>query len=300
MDRYEQFRRAAIDRGIPDDEVGKFADQLRFAVWTAASGSGEEVVGQRGGLPRLPVGMEWPGGGYPLPFIASVDCALLPRAEGLPLPVDGTLLFFLHHEADVQAHPNTDKPGFARVLYVPAGTDTAVAPPPPDHDSTRFFDEDMPFLIPECGLSAWVEPVLPQWIRKRNVNHEPDAVQDLFEELKHIDELCELVDGLWPVPDQSSLLRIGGYCMKIGGQDSPWTRMAEVSVMSRHGTGSDLSTSDLFRLCDAEESRLIREWVPLAQFLTESDYHYGCFLISLDDLAAKRFDTMLSFTMFTE
>jgi hypothetical protein len=30
----------------------------------------------------------------PLPFIASFDCAALPRVEDLPLPADGSLLFF--------------------------------------------------------------------------------------------------------------------------------------------------------------------------------------------------------------
>ncbi|MBB5960752.1 hypothetical protein FHS29_007380 [Saccharothrix tamanrassetensis] len=49
-----------------------------------------------------------------------------------------------------------------------------------------------------------------------------------------------------------------------------------------------------------EKYRLTREWVPLAQFPTGSQYHYGCFLIGRDDLADKRFDRTLSFTMFTE
>ena len=80
MDRYEQFRSAAIDRGIPEDEAGRFAEHLRFAVWAWPCQDGEEVVGQAGGLPRLPVGMQWPGGEFPLPFIGSVECAALPSA----------------------------------------------------------------------------------------------------------------------------------------------------------------------------------------------------------------------------
>ncbi|HUQ55244.1 DUF1963 domain-containing protein [Lentzea sp.] len=69
-------------------------------------------MGQGGGLPRLPVGVGWPG--TSLPFIASVDCAALPRAEGLPLPEDGSLLFFLHHEHDLLAPLNTDEQESAR------------------------------------------------------------------------------------------------------------------------------------------------------------------------------------------
>lgn len=61
-----------------------------------------------------------------------------------------------------------------------------------------------------------------------------------------------------------------------------------------------MSRAERVRLRHEEEYRLIREWVPLAQFPTESEVYYGCFLISSDDLAAKRFGQMRSFTMFTE
>ncbi|QTR02722.1 hypothetical protein J7S33_27350, partial [Saccharothrix algeriensis] len=60
MDSYERFRRAAVDRDIPADEVEKFIDQLRFEILLGSTEPGEEVVGQSGGLPRLPVGAEWP------------------------------------------------------------------------------------------------------------------------------------------------------------------------------------------------------------------------------------------------
>ncbi|WP_344042876.1 DUF1963 domain-containing protein [Saccharothrix xinjiangensis] len=302
MDRYERFRRAAVDRGLPGDEVDAFADQLRFAVWAGAGGPEGEGVGQEGGLPRLPVGVGWPSGGSgsPLPFIASVDCAALPRAEGLPLPVDGSLLFFLHHEDDLEADPGTDGSGFARVLYVPVGTEAVVASPPPDHDRRTFFHEEIPFLVPERRLSAWVEPVLPEWVEERDVEFESEVVKQVFDGLEHLDELCELVDELWPEPDRSSSFRIGGYCAAIGGQDPPWTRMAAANLAERLAGEPDLPRSERTRLRRAEEYRLIREWVPLAQFHTGSDFYYGCFLIGSDDLAAQRFDGMRSFTMFTE
>ncbi|WP_399342135.1 hypothetical protein [Umezawaea sp. Da 62-37] len=66
-----------------------------------------------------------------MPFIGSVDCAALPRADGLGLPVNGTLLFFhvfLHHEEDMEEHPTTE---FSRVLYVPADKKAEVTSPPP-------------------------------------------------------------------------------------------------------------------------------------------------------------------------
>ncbi|WP_439657374.1 DUF1963 domain-containing protein [Lentzea sp. HUAS TT2] len=294
MDRHEQFLSAATDRGIPADEAGKFADQLRFAIWAGPAGAGDDVAGQFGGLPRLPVGEEWPGEEYPLPFIGSVDLAALPQAEGLGLPADGSLLFFLHHEEDMEEHPTTE---YSRALYVPAGTETEVASPPSGHDTRTFFMEPIPFLLPEHRLTAWVRPVLPDWLEERDVKSEADTVKQLFDELKHIDELCGLVGELWPDDDRFCTLRLGGYGRAIGGQDDPWTQMAFDNVRSRH---PEMSMDERYRLMREEEYRLVRELVPLAQFPTASEFYYGCFLISTDDLAAKRFGQMRSFTMFTE
>ncbi|MGM1058570.1 DUF1963 domain-containing protein [Saccharothrix sp. Mg75] len=305
MDRYRQFHQAAISQGVPKDEVDKFAGQLRFAVWLSGARADEEIVGQEGGLPRLPVGTEWPtdGDGYALPFIASVDFAALPRAEGLPLPTDGSLLLFLQYEEDAMAHFRPDgQPKYARVLHVPAGTETAVPPLPPELEG--MDDHGMPLLIPERTLSAWVEADLPEWMEETDehaMEFQPDYVNELFTELKHFDQLCDIVDGLWPGPGKRmSTIRIGGHCMEIGGSDSPWHQMAIANLKNRPEAGLDRADTWNFPLIEAEEHRLIQEWVPLAQFYTQSDVHYGCFLISFEDLAARRFDKTRSFTMFSE
>ena len=184
MDYHQQFHRAAIERGIPEDEVSKFAEFLRFAVWTSERPNGVPV-GRSGGLPRLPVGMEWPSSEHgPLPFVASFDCAALPGVVGLALPSDGSLLLFLHHEWAHDAYSVAHEQRFARVVYVPAGNDTATA-------------------------------------GKRNLRLEEEAL------------------------------------------------------------------------------RVMREWVPLAQFVPDEVYQ-ARFLIRHDDVAAGRFDKALSFTAFTE
>ncbi|QUQ65318.1 hypothetical protein JJ691_30410 [Kutzneria sp. CA-103260] len=127
----------AIELGIPGDEVGRFAELLRFAIWTGGQSDGVPV-GRCGGLPRLPVGMGWPScSSGPLPLIASFDCAALPRGDGLALPADGSLLFFLHHAWACDARSVAEEQEFARVVYVPAGIDTVV-PEPPDHDEPMF------------------------------------------------------------------------------------------------------------------------------------------------------------------
>ncbi|HEX7301822.1 DUF1963 domain-containing protein [Lentzea sp.] len=276
MNRYEQFRQTAIDRGVPEDEAGRFAEHLRFAVWTDEARDGEEVVGQLGGLPRLPAGTEWPGA---LPFIGSVDCAALPLAEGLPLPADGSLLFFLHHEEDMEAVEDNDgESDYSLVLHVPAGVETEVVASPRDPGSTTHFMEPLPFLLPERRITAWVQPELPRWLENRDAEHQPDAVKELLDELKHVEQLRDLVGELWPAPGRGSSLRFGGYCSEHGSSDGPFTQMAN---------GSD-------------EQRLVREWAVLAQFDTQSEFYYGCFLITLEDLAAQRFEAMRSFTMFTE
>ncbi|MFD9700311.1 DUF1963 domain-containing protein [Lentzea sp. NPDC059081] len=300
MDRYEEFRRAATDRGIPAGEIDRFTGQLRFAIWTGKAGADDTEAGQLGGLPRLPAGLEWPrADSYPLPFIGSVDCAALPRVDGLPLPEDGTLLFFLHHEEDMEGQPHEGASEYARVLHVPAGTETTVADLPPGHDLSMFCEE-IPFVIPEERISAWVHPDLPEWLEDRDAEFETADVKQLLAELEHVDQLCELVDELWPSPSRGSALRFGGYVSEVGSSDGPWTQMADDTLRNAPEPYLDLPREERFRRLHEEEDRLVREWVNLAQFYTQSDVYYGCFLISAEDLAAGRFGEMRSYTMFTE
>ncbi|MFB7075522.1 hypothetical protein ACFCX2_42170, partial [Streptomyces sp. NPDC056290] len=59
MDHRGEFRRAALESGVPDDEVSRFSRHLRVSIGLSGAGGGHPV-GQFGGLPRLPVGMKWP------------------------------------------------------------------------------------------------------------------------------------------------------------------------------------------------------------------------------------------------
>src|SRR4051812_42249150 len=162
MDYHRQFHREALERGIPENEVSKFAEFLRFAIWTSERPNGVPV-GRSGGVPRLPVGMGWPSSQHgPLPFVASFVCAALPRVDGLPLPAGGSLLLFLHHEWAHDTYSVADEQKFARVVYVPAGTDTATAEEP-DHDEDMFCNMTLDFVGREYDLFATVNAELPSW-----------------------------------------------------------------------------------------------------------------------------------------
>ncbi|GGO21250.1 DUF1963 domain-containing protein [Micromonospora parathelypteridis] len=129
MDHQGQFRRAALALGVPDDEISSFIRHLRLSI-RLSSGSDGVPVGQFGGLPRLPLDEDWPSDQPgPLPFIFSVDCAALPRVDGFGLPAVGSLLFFMDHENDYLASA-TGEQRYARVVFVPEGTDTSVVEPP--------------------------------------------------------------------------------------------------------------------------------------------------------------------------
>ncbi|MEU4690573.1 YwqG family protein [Actinoplanes sp. NPDC023714] len=305
VDHYGSLHRAATGEGIPADEVARFAELLRFAVWANEKYEGEIVahprglppgqsddllVGRAGGLPDLPVGMPWPADeeGVPLPFVASFDCAALPRVEGLPLPPDGSLLIFLHHEEAYDADDRDEEQQFARVIHVPAGTGT-VAAPPEDYPS-RPFCTDLGFIGPERDLFAVVHAELPEWVGRDEAKLSPFQ-QRLARDLPHRRELCAVVDRLWPAGN-SATFQFGGYSWHTGGvsrghlYDEP-----ELAIAEKNVRGGDV---------EEELQRVRREWIPLVQFEPNDDVYYGRFLIRVEDLAAGRFDRAVSWTEFTE
>ncbi|MBE1493881.1 hypothetical protein H4696_000981 [Amycolatopsis lexingtonensis] len=301
MNHLEQLRSTAIERGVPAEAADRIGRFLRVAIWVCApnrygAGSAEQhggVVGQNGGLPRLPVGTEWPYadisglGRLPLPFIASLDCAKLPRADGLELPADGSLLFFLAHE---HALHSDDEHEFARVVHVPAGTATAQVDQPPPHDDDWF---ESGFLRLRSDLVALVQPEMPGWFDEpENLEFESDAVQLQVGDTAHLEDLRTLFEELWPQATTGADLYLGGYSMELGIGENAEYGMAEDSI------AHDVPDRD--RLVEEETIRLMSEWLPLAQFQLEDQVHVGRFLIRHEDLAARRFDRVRSLTMFTE
>jgi hypothetical protein len=310
MNHRERFHSAAVEQGIPEDEITAFAGFLRFAIWTT-SGHDGRPVGQMGGLPRLPEGMPWPAGAsMPLPFIASFDCAALPRVDDLPLPPDGSLLFFLHHDLALEESEESDKNNemeYARVVYVPAGTPMVTAQEP-DHPKEVFYNTRLPFIGRQYQLVAEVKAELPSWLDDDDMGTPSVPMSDddhLGLRLPHKAELRALTRKLWPEGSRAYFY-LGGYTRGIGATitrhmyGTPEVDMALRNLDARQQAGElVIRQGEWEGHVERETLRVMQEWVPLAQFVPEDTYR-GRFLIRRDDLAAGRFDKALSITAFTE
>lgn len=293
MNERDQFRRAAIAQGVPEDEVARFAELIRFRIhaWQREEGV---RAGRRGGRPRLPVGMPWPTcpKGFPLPFLLRLDCAALPRVPDLALPADGTLLFFLDQEGARDACGIENEKAYSRVVYVPAGAETAdgeyVLPAGTARES---------FLAPEHEMNATVQAELPDWL-DRAEEWLCDTQIQLLRDMPHRKEMSALVEQLWPERDWwiERDVFVGGYT--ISAQDPPEVIMMDPERVQQ---GWSLPRAERMVARYEEEQRVMREWVPLAQFgVPDEEYVNARFLIRHDDLAARRFDRVLSFCEFTE
>ncbi|RQX16297.1 hypothetical protein DDE19_16000 [Micromonospora ureilytica] len=292
MDHQGQFGRAALGLGIPDDEISRFTEHLRLSI-RLSGGAGGAPVGQFGGLPRLPVGMDWPTvEARALPFIFSVDCAALPTVDGFGLPADGSLLFFLNHEEDHLAAGDGER-RYARVVYVPPDVDAQVAEKPAgfEHVGEQY------------DVCATLGAGLPPWIATDDDEDEDDLspfqqqlARDLQRDVPHLDELCALAYDLWPPDEGLASADIGGYA-----DDEVIRSIAEQTLAGREKAGEIvIPVAQWYSKLEREQHRLTSEWVSLARFSLTDEYYHGSFVIRHDDLTAGRLDTALSVTEFSE
>ncbi|QKW40199.1 DUF1963 domain-containing protein [Actinomadura sp. NAK00032] len=294
MDHRGEFRRAALELGIPDDEISRFSQHLRLSIGLYAGGDGSPV-GQFGGLPHLPVGMKWPSAGdSSLPLLFSVDCGALPRVDGCDLPADGTMLFFVNQEMD-----HGDASGrYARVVYVPDGTETAVAEAPGSVCVREQLD-----------VSSSLIAELPLWLQEGDEDEEwheywedldwedmSPFQQRLFRymerDLPHLDELRALAYDLWP---SGAGIVIGGYA-----DDEVINSIAEQTLAGREKAGEipAIPIAKWSSHLEEEKHRLTSEWISLARELPEYEVYCTSFVIRHDDVAAARLDKALAVTSF--
>ncbi|MER7056799.1 DUF1963 domain-containing protein [Streptomyces sp. NPDC000351] len=293
MDHQGEFRRAALELGIPDDEISRFGRHLRLVIGLPRYGDGSPV-GHIGGLPRLPVGMKWPSAGdIPLPLFLSVDCGALPRVDGIDLPADGTLLFFVDQEMD-----HEDGSGrYARVVYVPDGTETAVAEAPGSAcvreraDVRAELRAELPLWLEEGEDEDWHE----FWEDLDWEDMSPfqqQLVRYMERELPHLDELRALADSLW---SSGAYLAIGGYA-----DDEVINSIAEQTLAGREKAGEipAIPTAEWYSRLEKEKHRLTSEWISLVSEGEIYEEYYTSFVIRRDDLAAARWDKALAVTSF--
>jgi hypothetical protein len=210
MTALDDYREAARERGIPEHIVewairlGRPRLELR-----PTDEADDPVVGQYGGFPSLPPAVEWSG--FP-DFIGSVDCAAVPVGKlDIPLPEDGTLLFFASRR-----EPSFVPLTGGRVVYVPAGSATAErVPAEGDIGYTRE-------PIPLRGRLDWNMPDLNSAVVIEN-----DELDSVFEE-HGLGDLDHSTPGE---------LTLGGYacavqddpCLagSLGDDDERWVLMAQ-------------------------------------------------------------------------
>lgn len=256
----------------------KWLGLLRPGARLEAAASSDDGVGQLGGLPSLPVNVEWPvwDDHGPLSFIASIDCASLPKdALDIDLPEAGTLLFFYFDghmdggEALVLAEDRESRAG-ARVLFVAAaeevverGTPAGLKPYP---------------AVPLAARTAMTatEP----WHPSVRAAFAPDA--PLGNRYDHPVCSQEFLDALWDFDDEV------GH--QIGGHVHSVQNPVEIEIAEAVLDGE----------VPWDDPRLSKEagnWVLLAQFDSENaaDMMWGdagalYWLIHPEDLAERRFE----------
>ncbi|WP_158558517.1 MULTISPECIES: DUF1963 domain-containing protein [unclassified Streptomyces] len=276
-DRYSSL---AADH-LPEALASRWTALLRPSARLRRAVDGEEAVAVLGGVPDLPADVawpEWPPHG-PLSFVASVDCAALPR-EALvePFPRGGALLFFAFDgQADSDAFVSLDTPEGQmgqRVLHIPHGTPVSPAPTPPQLRAQ-----------PRVGLVAEPEQSAPDLglppVRAALLGDTGDG-------------------GDWPDPRRApaelrpflrAFNRLRGHIgHQFGGHALPIQGPVEYEV-TYPDLGDTHSWGDRFH--DEEAQR----WLLLAQFeidaATETSYGDDralYWLIRPEDLAARRFD----------
>ncbi|WP_236075883.1 YwqG family protein [Streptomyces coffeae] len=139
---FDTLRSLARTHLSPQD-AERWTGLLRPGVRLRRAEADEPVVGQLGGLPRLPEDVAWPvweEERCALSFVAMLDCAALravAAAQGceLPLATDGRLAFFTgfdEEEGRVVDAGDRDTWAGARVLHLPPEEPSALERPAPE------------------------------------------------------------------------------------------------------------------------------------------------------------------------
>jgi uncharacterized protein YwqG len=186
--------------------LSRIADQIEAAakpsIYLTSGEESEDPTSRLGGRPNLPKQMKWPvWKRAPLPFVAQLDLAEIPKIEGLPLPSSGSLHFFYEGGETAWGFQSKDK-GSAQVIYTPGSLSEY-----PLHDLPEGVPDELEFT----GLRLEPGP---------NDVSLPDISDQLVEELHMTpDERGKYYEFLeaWRMSKPATFHRVGGYPEPIQG-----------------------------------------------------------------------------------
>ncbi|MFD5567585.1 DUF1963 domain-containing protein [Streptomyces cadmiisoli] len=257
-------------RILPGEAQDRWRALLRPAI-ALDLGEGEgPVVGQVGGLPELPKDTPWPvWQERSLTLLASLNCASLPREElDIPLPEDGTLLFFRYlwkddpDALDYYVGSEAYELGAGtKLLYIPAAVPTRPRPAPVG----REILERVPLRLDRVMLT--MPDIDDIHLRDAAIETGLECYAEAYETVR------EGVHELY-----------GGHCAEIGGH-ARWYDNAEELGVARRLLGPE-ATEEAVR-------REARALVLLASIWDEPAYSSTYWLIRREDLAARRFDRVI-------
>ncbi|QKV95301.1 DUF1963 domain-containing protein [Streptomyces sp. NA02950] len=150
-------------------DAERWTGLLRPGARLSGADADDPVVGQLGGLPRLPDDVAWPvweEEGCALSFVAMLDCAALravAAAQGreLPLHTDGRLAFFIGLDEEegriVDVHDRDSWAG-ARVLHLPPEEPGAAECPAPE--GVEPYDAVPLTAVPGPGIPGSGSPAV--------------------------------------------------------------------------------------------------------------------------------------------
>lgn len=264
-----------VRQALPERAAEHWTMLVRPALTLDTEKGDGPVVGYLGGVPQLPRDMPWPmWRGRPLTLQASLDCALLPRrALDIPLPEDGTLLFFYYEWSDLDEAladedgyddwfcPGLGEPGEgARLLYVPATESVRRRPAP---ESREIFPH-LPLRLNR------VRPTMP--------GLEHVCWHDAGIDVLGIDDLPEATGQA----EEAATERYGMHSAQVGGYANSCQGAAETDLAIMLAGGYEAAKEAV-----REAARGI---VLLASFEEVTDRAMLYWMISREDLAARRFD----------
>ncbi|MCP2342765.1 DUF1963 domain-containing protein [Actinomadura rupiterrae] len=269
-------------RHLPPDAAEEWIRLMRPAINLRSRKRGTEPVGHLGGLPALPSGMAWPAwNGDALNFVASLDCARLPIAAlDLPLPAEGTLLFFCIDAEDdrfeIGEGPSVDvgvpeSMAGMRVLHLPPGVEVTERQAPAGLRPFERVELGARLLATGPDTS---QPELRAAVRRLG-GSAWEALEDR-----------EYEEGMY----NAVLDRLPRHWHWLGGHAKPKQDAVELDAAYTAFAGE-------VGWADPRLEREALRWRPLAQFDSDeaagmkwSDIGTIYFLVRPEDLAARRFD----------